>query len=284
MKLITTFRKRILTMGALIVLPLALAFPSSAFATHAWSTFHWARTSNPMNINLVRHLSIQPNIWPPGYWMAKLGWNTSSKVNFVTVVGSNSAGVRSACSAVAGEVQVCHYNYGSTGWSGLASINFDGSSHITQATAKMNEYYSWKQDSRQSVTCQEIGHTLGLGHQDTNSFNTNLGTCMDYTSSPLAVPNNIALNQHDLNQLNSMYTHTDGYTTITNPSTPAGATFQATSPEMEGIDFNQPDEWGMLIESSDDGRIQVFERHFSDGFGIVTFVTWADESSRMTGE
>jgi hypothetical protein len=39
------------------------------------------------------------------------------------------------------------------------------------------------------VSCQEVGHTLGLAHQDENFNNANLGTYMDYK-------NNQSTNQH----------------------------------------------------------------------------------------
>ena len=35
---------------------------------------------------------------------------------------------------------------------------------------------------RNLVMCQEVGHTLGLDHQDEIFDNVNLGTCMDYTN------------------------------------------------------------------------------------------------------
>lgn len=117
--------------------------------------------------------------------------------------------------------------------------------------------------------CQEIGHTLGLGHQDETFGNPNLGTCMDYTSLPYAPPNNLALNQHDLDQLDTIYTHTDGYTTLTGGIPPA-------PPGTESIDFNQPAEWGTLMRSSNGGRTQVFERDFGGGYKVVHFVIWAE--------
>ena len=57
------------------------------------------------------------------------------------------------------------------------------------------------------VTCQEIGHTFGLDHQDENFTNTNLGTCMDYTNDPST---NQHPNQHDYDELASIYGHTHG--------------------------------------------------------------------------
>jgi hypothetical protein len=50
---------------------------------------------------------------------------------------------------------------------------------------------------RNLVMCQEVGHTLGLDHQDTSFDNPNLGTCMDYASNPLGPPDNEHPNKHD---------------------------------------------------------------------------------------
>ena len=76
---------------------------------------------------------------------------------------------------------------------------------------------------RQMVTCQEIGHTFGLDHQDENFNNPNLGTCMDYTSNPST---NMHPNQHDYDQLVTIYSHLDSTTTVgmstaTRPQPPA---------------------------------------------------------------
>src|SRR4029453_1923478 len=60
---------------------------------------------------------------------------------------------------------------------------------------------------RQLVTCQEVGHTFGLDHQDENFTNANLGTCMDYTNDPST---NQHPNQHDYDQLEAIYAHLDG--------------------------------------------------------------------------
>jgi hypothetical protein len=89
--------------------------------------------------------------------------------------------------------EVCNWKYGNNGWLGLAQIWISGG-HITQGVSKNNDTYfdtstydtpAW----RQFVTCQEIGHTFGLGHQDEDFYNANLGSCMDYTVNPI-------LNQH----------------------------------------------------------------------------------------
>jgi hypothetical protein len=49
--------------------------------------------------------------------------------------------------------------------------------------------------------CQEVGHTVGLDHQDTSLDNPNLGTCMDYTSNPLGPPDNEHPKKHDYDEL-----------------------------------------------------------------------------------
>ena len=60
------------------------------------------------------------------------------------------------------------------------------------------------------MICQEIAHDFGLDHQDENFSNPNLGTCMDYTSDPEGPPSNEHPNQHDYDQLESIYSHLDG--------------------------------------------------------------------------
>ena len=54
------------------------------------------------------------------------------------------------------------------------------------------------------MSCQEVGHTLGLDHEDENFNNANLGTCMGYTKSPST---NQHPNKHDYDQLLSIYSH-----------------------------------------------------------------------------
>ena len=121
----------------------------------------------------------------------------------------------SSCSPTAGRIEVCNHTYGNTGWLGLAQIWISGGSHIAQAITKVNDTYfdtpqyntpAW----RRLVMCQEVGHGFGLDHQDENFSNANLGSCMDYTSDPDGPPSNEHPNQHDYDQLESIYEHLDG--------------------------------------------------------------------------
>ena len=111
--------------------------------------------------------------------------------------------------------------------------------------------------------CQEVGHTFGLDHQDEIFDNPNLGTCMDYTSSPLGPPSNEHPNQHDYNQLELIYAHLDSLTTL--GQLPKGA--------AQG-DLENPEEWGRRIKGK--GRADVYERDFGGGHKVFTFVIWAD--------
>src|SRR6266571_1036837 len=104
------------------------------------------------------------------------------------------------------------------GWLGVAQIWVSGL-HIIQGTVKLNDTYFNtstynKPEWRNLVMCQEVGHTFGLDHQDTNFSNTNLGTCMDYTSNPLGPPDNEHPNQHDYDELVTIYNHLDSTTTV----------------------------------------------------------------------
>jgi hypothetical protein len=63
-------------------------------------------------------------------------------------------------------------------------------------------------EERNHVMCQEVGHTFGLGHQDESG--ADLGTCMDYSQSL----NSQHPNQHDYEQLEIIYAHLDGTSSI----------------------------------------------------------------------
>ena len=150
---------------------------------------------------------------------------------------------------------------------GVAQIWVSGS-HITQGTVKLNDTYFEtskynKPEWRQLVTCQDVGHTFGLDHQDENFSNANLGTCMDYTNDPLGPPANTDPNKHDYDELVAIYSHTDSFNTV-------GATAKSPAAALDN-----PSEWGQLMKVSHGGKTQVFERDFGNGLRVVTFVIWA---------
>jgi hypothetical protein len=258
----------------LLVLVLAVAaFPTaSASANHSWGKYHWARTSNPFTLNLGNNVS---SGWSTYLSTASSDWSVSAVLDTKVVAGSTTG---STCAASSGRVEVCNANYGSTGWLGVAQIWTTRGSHIVQGTAKMNDYYfnqaqyntaAW----RRLVMCQEVAHTFGLDHQDENFNNPNLGTCMDYTNDPDGGgsygPSNEHPNQHDYDQLVSIYSHLDKTTTV------GKALAQDAPAGFANANMHAVENWGEKV--SDNGKSAVYVRDFGNGYKVITHVFWATE-------
>lgn len=236
-------------------------FGPAALADHAWSTYHWARTSNPFTLALGDNVSAA---WDAHLATTASDWSVSPVVDLTVVPGS---AVPKTCKPKAGRVEVCNSKYGRNGWLGIASVWASGS-HITQGTVKLNDtYYNTAQYDtpawRNLVMCQEVGHTIGLDHQDEGFSNPNLGTCMDYTSSP---ESNQHPNAHDYEMLETIYAHLDSTTSV-------GPLAAATAPELDAED---PKNWGREIKKSADGRVSLFENDLGGGRKLFTHVFWAD--------
>ena len=250
-----------------LLIAVLVFFASAAFAgtpeteNHSWNGYHWARQSNPFTLKLGDNVS---SSWDSILATTSSDWTQSTVLNTTIVAGQ--ANPRN-CRPTNGRVEVCNSTYGNTGWLGVAQIWASGS-HITQGTVKLNDTYfntptynttAW----RNLVSCQEVGHTLGLDHQDTNFNNANLGTCMDYTNDPST---NQHPNKHDYDELVTIYTHLDSTTTIS--SVPPSA--------MDEIDLAGPAQWGHVLRESPDGRSSLYELDFGDGHRVFTFVIWTD--------
>ena len=236
---------------------------STASAKHSWGGYHWARTANPFTLKLGDNLS---STWKPILVTSSADWSNSAVLDTTIVAGS----ARKNCRGTAGRVEVCNSTYGNNGWLGVASISISGT-HITQGTVKLNDTYfntatynttAW----RNLVSCQEIGHTFGLDHQDENFNNANLGTCMDYTNDP---GTNQHPNQHDYDELAIIYSHFDSTTTLSQSISSSAA--------ADADDDDEPKNWGVLVKSSRDGRTSVYEMDHGNGHKEITFVIWALE-------
>src|SRR5512145_2379189 len=202
-------RPRALTVSFLGWLAL-VASVSSVRAEHAWGNYHWARTSNPFTLKLGDNVS---RVWDAYLTTTSSDWSPSAVLDTTIVTGSNPWPKN--CKPVSGRVEVCNASYGNNGWLGIAQIWVNGD-HITQGVTKLNDYYfntapyntpAW----RNQVMCQEVGHTFGLDHQDENFTNANLHTCMDYTNDSST---NQHPNQHDYEELETIYAHLDASTTV----------------------------------------------------------------------
>lgn len=250
--------RRLIAVPVVILTAQLVAAPAGA--DHSWAGFHWARTANPVQLQLGRNLS---GPWVPVLDTTSADWSSSSVLDTTVVAGGTNP---KRCNATTGRVEVCNATYGRNGWLGVASVWASGS-HVTRATVKVNDTYfnmakynttAW----RNSVMCQEVGHTLGLGHND-EDFSTVNGTCMDYANDPSA---NQHPNDHDYEQLAAIYAHLDTTNTAITSSgkgNKANATLHA------------QDEWGRAIRFTSDGRPVVFERELRQGERLVTFVVWA---------
>jgi hypothetical protein len=248
---------------AALVLLLIAAVPIALFANHAWNDYHWARQSNPFTVKLGNNVS---SVWTNSLANASSDWSRSTVLDTTVVAGGTRP---KNCRPTSGRVEVCSSSYGNTGWLGVAQIWLTTGDHIVQGTVKLNDYYfnqaqyntsAW----RALVTCQEIGHTFGLDHQDTNFNNANLGTCMDYTNDP---GTNQHPNQHDYDELGIIYSHVDSFTTIAQTTKLPAA--------MSAFDFDEPRQWGRLVKGSRQEGTAQYDLDFGHGNHIATYVTWA---------
>jgi hypothetical protein len=232
------------------------ALPSIAMASHSWGGYHWARTSNPFTLKVGDNVS--------GPWESVLDttigdWSQSTVLDLTKVAGGTRP---KPCKATTGRIEVCNARYGNTGWLGIAQIWITGGEHITKAITKVNDTYfdtptynttAW----RNLVMCQEVGHDIGLDHQDEDFDNPNLNTCMDYTSNP---ESNQHPNQHDYQQLQTIYSHLDSTTTVG---------------MVAGGIGNGASSWGQLVSSSASGRTSVYRLDLGNGQSVLTHVIWA---------
>jgi len=241
-------------------------------ANHSWGNYHWGRTSNPFTLAVGDNVSAA---WDSYLNTAINDWSASTVLNLTKVGGRADS---KQCRATTGRIEVCSAAYGYNRWLGIARISVSGS-HITAATTRLNDSYfttstyntpAW----RRLVMCQEVGHDFGLDHQDEDFDNPNLGTCMDYTNDPdgggFYGKSNEHPNTHDYDQLLSIYKHVDSMSTV--------GTFSAA-----GTPQHQPENWGQLVRSSRNGRVQIYEVDLGNGRRIFTHVFWADPDADGRG-
>ncbi len=258
-----------------------LAFaPVLALAEHAWGPYHWASTSYPKAFNLILVNSTTDD-WDNYVTQAVTDWNDSPVMDLVEENSSTDSKVRRQCRAPSGQIRICNLAYGQNGWLGIAGISIDPAGHIISGYTKLNDsYFSWayyNNDSwKQSVTCQELGHNLGLDHQDENFDNGSLFSCMDYQDPPYEFPN-----AHDYEQLLSIYDHADTYDSYAASSgvdggggdgggcnAPAGK--GCNRGEIKG--HNGEIGWGISLGRR--GQQETFLRIDPDGTRHLTHVTW----------
>jgi hypothetical protein len=243
-----------------------------ALASHSWGGYHWARTTAQFTLKLGNNVTTSD--WNSRLSRASSDWNSGNTPILTAIVAGKST---TSCAMVAGTTQVCNRTYGSNGWLGLASINLSGS-HITQGSAKMNDTYFNtatynNPNERQHVMCQEVAHTFGLDHQSTDGSSQN--SCMDYFSNTGANAGStlsIKPNQHDFDELKTIYGHLDSSTTAA-----AMAAMAAQSADVDVTDDSAS--WGALVSQSPNGRSSTYERYNQDGSVTRSHVFWTFEAA-----
>ena len=255
-----------------------LGASNAVFADHSWNDYHWARTTSSFDLTIIN--STTPD-WDGYVSQAISDWSQSNKLNMIEDVnGDTSSRTRRKCNAPDGMVRICNLEYGQNGWLGIAGISLDNQGHIITGYTKMNDsyfnmaYYSGD-DWKQSVTCQELGHDIGLGHQDEDFDNESLFSCMDYQDPPYEYPN-----RHDYDQLGIMYGHTDSYNSYSNDGGDGGdgGGNGCNAPPGKGCNKGESNSgqsigWGRSVYKR--GNAEVFMRIDPDGTRHLTHVTWA---------
>lgn len=269
------FGKKTLGTAAVLAAGAAAIVAVPGLATHSWSSYHWERTTPQITVPVID--------WTTGEWAtsnrvqtAVNDWNQSIYIDSTRTKGNGS---NTACSIVAGEINVCNDDYGSTGWLGIASISITRgrTTHIVGGVTKLNDFYfddpnlSYNTDIwRQLVTCQEIGHDYGLGHQNEDFGSDLTDSCMEYTSTPDSLDR--SPDTHDYAQLELIYAHDHGGGT-TSPGPGKGG-----KGKKLGASGNGPADWGQAIGFDAQGRPNRFKRSLAS-YDIITHVTWTMEAT-----
>ena len=249
----------------------------------AGKCYHWARTAPGLTLKVENDLTAAwTNLQADGksyYTRSLADWSFTADPPATATVDSVSLNMipqnvyssSPSCPGLSGIVRLCDRKYGFNGWLGLASIWIasDGE-HITAGAVKLNNSYfssatyntvAW----RNLVSCQELAHTLGLGHEDENFNNANLNSCMDYTSSPAS---NQFPSSDDKLTLANMYLAADASSTVS----AASATSNGNGQELGNDDDALPPGAGPK-----DG--DVFVKHLSNGMTLVTHVFWVEKGN-----
>lgn len=261
-------------LGKVMLVLATIGVAGNAIADHSWGDYHWARTTGSFNLTIINSTTSD---WDPYVSAAIADWSDSAVLNMIEdTSGSTSSKDRRQCSGGAGTVRICNLAYGNNGWLGIAGISIDSNGHITTGYTKLNDSYfttsyynkdSWKQ----SVTCQELGHNVGLDHQDENFSNTSLFSCMDYQDPPFEWAN-----AHDFEQLAIIYGHTDSYNSYAGGGAGGGGDGGCNAPPGKGCNKSGlPGAVGWGASLGRRGNAETFIRIDPDGTMHLTHVTWA---------
>jgi hypothetical protein len=187
-----------------------------ALAGNSWNGYHWADGSDDphdgdITLTLVNDLTAYSTTL---YSAVKSDWaSNKGPVSFVEATSSSRPAAcdnnnsEPAGDEIAGEIHVCNDYYGTNGWLGLARIWLASDGHIDAGVALMNDSYMLANGSayndevaQRHVLCQEVGHTLGLGHVSGPKKQSCMNDRWGLTNPDFQSPN-----PHDYNTLIEIY-------------------------------------------------------------------------------
>lgn len=219
---------------------------------------HWAREKTPFPLRIGDSVSAR---WDRPLDQAITDWRQSGVVRMrVVPSGTNN---RRACPARNGMVEVCSARYGQNNWLGLSRIWVDRDNHIVRASILMNDtyfddpYYD-KPKALRHTMCHELGHVLGLDHNDGKS-------CLN--DSATAIFRDVRPSQADFTRLKRLYRHQDSRASVQAAAKPAPGIAAAEAPPL-------PE--GDAAGASTSVRIESL----GDGGKLITTITWIAPEKR----
>jgi hypothetical protein len=242
-----------LLVTVLVVVPIA-----STMADTSAASYHWARKQSQFTLKIGDNVSGDWNIY---LRRAISDWNKNDTVTLDKVGGGTRP---QDCNPTKGRVEVCNWPYGTQkGWLGLTRLYFNNQGdHIEAVTVQLNDSFLYAPNSRYNnnaarrhTICHELGHSIGLeGHDDNRS-------CMN--DSQYAVFNYVSPIRRDFRQLEQIYSHRDGDTTVSSATvTGEGLVAPVSVPSV-------PSEG----EASETVTVQKLD----NGGTVVTYIIWAKE-------
>jgi predicted Zn-dependent protease len=186
--------KRALAAAVAAVVMLAITPQASATPCCAIG-WHWYRASTPFNVTVLMSVT---SGWVKPVMGAAADWTASDVLNMTTAVGNTSRSARINCSYTGNyTVHICNANYGNTGWAGLTQAVVNSRHHIVKIRIRVNDATT-PAAYRRLVSCHELGHSIGLGH------NTRTSSCMRPGTGSRPHPDAI-----DFAELDRIYAHSD---------------------------------------------------------------------------
>jgi hypothetical protein len=237
----------------LVVVPVA-----SSMADASAASYHWARKRPQFTLKVGDNVS---GDWNTYMRKALKDWNMNDTVTLDKVRGRSKP---RECKSTKGRVEVCNSRYGTQeGWLGLTRLYFNRrGDHIEAVTVQLNDSFfdsgKYNDDAaRRHTMCHELGHSMGLeGHENNRS-------CMN--DSEDAIFNYVTPISSDFRELEQIYSHKDGETTVSGAAVTSEGV--AAPPSLPPPPSEDAAGETVTVEKLDDGRT------------VVTFITWAQDQA-----